>query len=945
MNIFMSYSSGDDSHNEWVGQLADDLERHNDFHVVLDQYDLDVYMDKNKFMEDAVLTSDVVIVVATAEYKYKADNRKKGVGIESQLAAQRHYAESGVSGSSNIIVALREADSTPNYLSSKLHIDFTDNDSYRHSFSELVRALKRQSPRKRPRKLFLPSDAAPSNLTRIEDVLKIIYHKRNVVISTKEGTDYSGTNRIKFELWEVKVPKVEHILILHKHAAVGQTMERAIETISKKRLSLKSLTLIRADEQITPDAKIKKRFPSIALSQLTLKRFVREFCTDSDLTKNGISVWEEPYFIDQPIYKSDIDEESRLADQTILYLLGMIESPSSCSAHLIMAEGGDGKSSLCSSLVNTINKPNSTINKNAILLRIDEIREKISIDVANNFRIKNVYDVYDLFSLLFDKGDEVNSYPKISKNEFEVRVFSGNLVVVIDGLDELYSVFQDRFKKEAFLDSIQSLNDQLGESSIILTSRGNIFSEAVRNIENLQVYYLRGFDRLECSHYFKKRFVKQENGGQIIKKCEDNVNGLIKATRVDRVSPFVVDLISTINSEQKNSIDDDNYSLVGKTYPSNNDLKDKVVFHVLRREKKRQEVHITIKEMIELFCEIAAEHGPSISLIKLQEICEIYFEKQSKSIYEYLLINPLFEVRGDVIAFRYHFLHEYFLILFVINGLIAKKCADHFINASARYAQGVTASYFDVQKYFREHHQAPNYGEITKSLKSIYAQERKRQVERAISFIVHLMIDLQGQGASRKELSEAILDCFADSENKNLISNLFIYGDTKPLDFSGRKIVNSGFYGYSSFLKCNLDHAFFSYSIVDIETQELNGLSITRETFDTTCRIGRLSRFLSDGLEGDISAQSSNEEALRRFFRNFIESNSFIEKKTDKLMFPRESLNASSKFFREAVGQHIVYLSKDTKKCGITKVGERIVHNYLTNNVLERRIYKILSRM
>ena len=271
----MSYSSGDDSHNEWVGQLADDLERHNDFHVVLDQYDLDVYMDKNKFMEDAVLTSDVVIVVATAEYKYKADNRKKGVGIESQLAAQRHYAESGVSGSSNIIVALCEADSTPNYLSSKLHIDFTDNASYRHSFSELVRALKRQSPRKRPKKLILHSDAAPSNLTRIEDVLKIIYHKRNVVISTKEGTDYSGTNRIKFELWEVKVPKVEHILILHKHAAVGQTMERAIETISKKRLSLKSLTLIRADEQITPDAKIKKKISRHSLVSTNIKKICK----------------------------------------------------------------------------------------------------------------------------------------------------------------------------------------------------------------------------------------------------------------------------------------------------------------------------------------------------------------------------------------------------------------------------------------------------------------------------------------------------------------------------------------------------------------------------------------------------------------------------------------------------------------------------------------------
>ena len=108
MNIFVSYSSGNSSHSEWVGKLADDLERNNDLHVILDQYDLDVYMDKNKFMEDAVLNSDVVVVVATREYKYKADNREKGVGIESQLAAHRHYVESEISGSSNIIIILRE---------------------------------------------------------------------------------------------------------------------------------------------------------------------------------------------------------------------------------------------------------------------------------------------------------------------------------------------------------------------------------------------------------------------------------------------------------------------------------------------------------------------------------------------------------------------------------------------------------------------------------------------------------------------------------------------------------------------------------------------------------------------------------------------------------------------------------------------------------------------
>ena len=106
MKVFISYSSGDAAHTDWVGKLADDLDVNPDFHVILDQYDLDHLKDKNMFMEQSVVDSDFIIVVATKDYKSKADNRERGVGYETQLGAQRHTEEITTCGTSNIIVVL-----------------------------------------------------------------------------------------------------------------------------------------------------------------------------------------------------------------------------------------------------------------------------------------------------------------------------------------------------------------------------------------------------------------------------------------------------------------------------------------------------------------------------------------------------------------------------------------------------------------------------------------------------------------------------------------------------------------------------------------------------------------------------------------------------------------------------------------------------------------------
>lgn len=332
-------------------------------------------------------------------------------------------------------------------------------------------------------------------------------------------------------------------------------------------------------------------------------------------------------------------------------------------------------------------------------------------------------------------------------------------------------------------------------------------------------------------------------------------------------------------------------------------------------------------------------------MFKLRELCDIYFEKQADSIYEYLKINPLLEVRGSVLAFRYHFLQDYFSTLFVIDGVINNSQRPSFINATSKYSDGKSASYLDVVKYFREHHGVARCYDILQGLKSAYVKENSQKIERSISFLVHLLIDLHSPGSSKKELSEELFSCFVGRENGGTVSYLFIHGDALPLDFSNRKFTHCGFDGYSSLLNSNLDHAFFSYTTVDIETQDLSGYHITRDTFDSTCRIGRLSRFLEEGTTDAAKGQATNEELLRRFFWNFVENNSFVEKNLNDLVFPIDAMSSGSRFFREALSQHIIYLTKDNKKCGVTRAGEKVVHNFMTNNMLEASLYKILQKI
>lgn len=136
--VFISYCWETDEHKAWVRKLADDLRPF--FTVRIDQ-ELPYGADLTLFMEQAIATSDKVLIIATPEYKHRADNRERGVGYETSLITDDLVTDQNRIKFIPIIRKGTKEESYPRFLGSRKGADMTDDSRYDEIFEELKRNL------------------------------------------------------------------------------------------------------------------------------------------------------------------------------------------------------------------------------------------------------------------------------------------------------------------------------------------------------------------------------------------------------------------------------------------------------------------------------------------------------------------------------------------------------------------------------------------------------------------------------------------------------------------------------------------------------------------------------------------------------------------------------------------------------------------------------------
>lgn len=141
--VFLSYARTSPEHVEKITNFASML-RKDGIDAKIDEWDLKVGHDIYFFMETHIKReSDKVLLILTKEFVEKANERKSGVGTETQLISKEVYDDVK---QERIIPIVWECDEKgepyiPTFLETRLYIDLSSNEKFGENYEILLRTL------------------------------------------------------------------------------------------------------------------------------------------------------------------------------------------------------------------------------------------------------------------------------------------------------------------------------------------------------------------------------------------------------------------------------------------------------------------------------------------------------------------------------------------------------------------------------------------------------------------------------------------------------------------------------------------------------------------------------------------------------------------------------------------------------------------------------------
>lgn len=898
IKVFISYSWDSLEHRDWVKKLADTLEEIEEISVTWDGYDLDSLVDKNHFMEAGIHDADFVLVVTTAQYKAKADDRVNGVGLETFLASAVHWDGMLRDKRSKLIVMQREQHSTPRYLKGHFHLDFAEDTKFPKQIQELLALLRGSATVQRPKKrisLAALTDGA-YDFTRVEELIQVNHPNRRALVNGTAGTDFSGGNRVKYELWETKSPALGYFLALHASGAIKQSAQHAAQQLLKAGIRPSDITVLRPRVARPEQDLIARTFNEAGLTtrihECTYKEYIWDYCIDASLKKIDPPSPIENYTNQALTYTRNESGEAVRIDSALDHMVEALQKPSKVAAHLIVAPGGMGKTSLCLSVAQRLHF-REDLRSSVILIQAESIKKYVAQRGLAQARVESIYDIYELYAKYQGHGK------LFERSTFDLAVVCGNLTVIIDGLDELTSLFQERFDVSAFLESLKHLHDQLGSSNVLLTTRNHVVTDDIR-LESLAIerYELLGFDTESCRRYVNRRLAGYPSAESMAEKVMSQIAKIRIRDDEGRIIPFLADISATVVEDELRDgrTDDLDVSDDWTPYPSNNDLTDHIIYSVLRREKTRHDVEIPETEVVELISELVIDFGKRWSVAQMLERLNILYEARASSIASKLQLNPLLVVKGGDIELRYSFLSSYFEVLLMLRGLMRTSVEKSTILAFSRLSPDNEEAQ-DLKRFF-----AANLPEVERALAAIVPKLRdeaisepsskitKIEIERAksaIAGLLHLYFAIQKLPIH--DATEKLLSFFGLNgceESQRTLKGLYIKGTFPTLDFSNLIVTQSRFQGYRNLMACRFRKTKFMYSIFeDCADLAITNTQLEPAMIDITCDPGDLQEafVVTQGNKAEEKAMIRAE--ISRFLHSFFRGDRFIDNRRQFIKF------------------------------------------------------------
>lgn len=479
-------------------------------------------------------------------------------------------------------------------------------------------------------------------------------------------------------------------------------------------------------------------------------------------------------FIDQFIYNEDGSNTDILSLEFFKKEIDNQDIPIS----IVYGGGGIGKTTFCDALEDMINN-DENIRKKVFYIKGERV---VKLLTANK-GINSLDDLYEIYK------EELNF--QITQEEFNLNYITGNVVVIIDAIEEIDSKLGEEFNLKSFFESLLTLNQRFYSTKIIITTREHVYKKIKEiNLKNNDIQYLQlfGFTEKNLETFLQEKYKEDKK-----KKLE--VENFIKENNLfnkNNIIPLFVNLVCEIIDRPNLSSQEYNFKYFLET------PLDKLLKFLMIREKDRQSLNMDLDDIFELLEYIILECNNLILKEDLKDHVDAYEDDLAK-----YLDNPLFIYNGRNIKIKYDVLYDFVksrsLRYKILN---AEKYKKIFSNLLKECYLGQNELFIQSKEILKGEVSVINYQVILQSFidnlsDSDIKNYEQENIKKSISAILYLAFETLIEKKDNREYTELLVKLF----KVNTIQHLYIYGDFYSLNFSDLTIINSTFYQYKNFKK------------------------------------------------------------------------------------------------------------------------------------------------
>lgn len=527
-------------------------------------------------------------------------------------------------------------------------------------------------------------------------------------------------------------------------------------------------------------------------------------------------------FIDQKIYAVDHELNKKfVAGDSLEYFKKELNS-TSLPISIVVGSGGVGKTTFCDSLQYTITH-SGDLPKKVFYIKGEKVVDFFL--TSPELQILSLENLYELYK-------EETDFCDIDKEDFHLNYIAGNIIVIIDAIEEIESALNERFDLKAFFKSLAELHGRFYSTKIILTTREHFIPKINEADDHFGINYfeLKGFEEDNLDAFLNKKYTNDSQKPLEVKEFLTQ-NSLMN--KEGHIIPLFVDWVCKIVDRPKST-----KQITSKYFLPDFQM-DRLLINLIEREITKQSLNIDIDGMFKLLEEIVIEHKGVMPLEDFDEYIKLTTDGDVAN----YLKNPLFEAHNGHIKLKYDILPNMIKSRYLRFSILNKmNSSDHIRSLLKELYLGEGDLFNELSSLFTESIEIENsisffILDLVKKFKNEETDIGKENIRKSISGLLYLLMAFNSH-LDKNEVTLLLKKIYESSES---IHGLFIYGHFYPISFTDIKVFGGLFDNYDNFIKCNFpENEQKIFSFVRFRNIQLPSTKKLKEVFfDETCNFIR----------------------------------------------------------------------------------------------------------